>query len=250
MRGLDRFREFFSEFPDQYVLIGGAASHLAFDAADLSFRATQDLDIVLVVEALTDDFMKRFREFIEAGGYEIKEEDGGRELYRFRKPADDSFPVMLELFSRTPDQIQLGDMSRLTPIPAEESGLSLSAMLLDDDYYEALKAWATQSEGITYLDPRMLIPFKAYAYLNLVKTKAEGGRADSKHIRKHRNDVFALLQLLGEGERIELPGALASDLKEFASAIEVDESFEPKDIGLSGSRQDQTARLHAAFALE
>jgi hypothetical protein len=251
MRGLDRFRDFFSDFPDQYVLIGGAASHLAFDAAGLDFRATQDLDIVLIVEALTPEFMRRFHEFIEAGGYAQKEKaGGGKELYRFGKPSDDTFPTMLELFSRQPHEILLPEEARLTPIPAEENGLSLSAMLLDDHYYEALQSWAEPANGITSLNPRMLIPFKAYAYLNLVETRSAGGRADSKHIRKHRNDVFNLLQLLDEGDRIELSAPLAADMKRFVDAVAEDQTFDPKVISLPGTREEQLARLRAAFQIE
>ncbi len=53
VKGLERFSTFFSEYTDQYVLIGGAACDISFYANDVSFRATRDLDIVLIVEALT-----------------------------------------------------------------------------------------------------------------------------------------------------------------------------------------------------
>lgn len=51
--GLKSFRESFSDFADQYVIIGGAACDIYMESEDSFFRATKDLDIVLIVEALT-----------------------------------------------------------------------------------------------------------------------------------------------------------------------------------------------------
>ena len=51
--GLKSFRESFSDFADQYVIIGGAACDIYMESEESSFRATKDLDIVLIVEALT-----------------------------------------------------------------------------------------------------------------------------------------------------------------------------------------------------
>ena len=70
IKGLDTFREYFRDFQNQYVLIGGAACDIVFSEADLPFRATKDLDIVLIVEALTPEFGRRFWDFIREGGYE------------------------------------------------------------------------------------------------------------------------------------------------------------------------------------
>ena len=46
--GVDRFRAHFAGHEHQYVLIGGAACELIMDEVGLDFRATKDLDIVLV----------------------------------------------------------------------------------------------------------------------------------------------------------------------------------------------------------
>lgn len=102
VRGLGLFRDWFAPFADQYVLIGGTAATLTLEGAGLPFRATKDLDIVLHVEALSSEFGWTFWEFIEAGGYEMRQvSETGRPLfYRFQKPADDAFPAMIELFAR------------------------------------------------------------------------------------------------------------------------------------------------------
>ncbi|WP_202799469.1 hypothetical protein [Mesorhizobium amorphae] len=48
--GVDRFRAHFAGHEHQYVLIGGAACELIMNEVGLDFRATKDLDIVLIVE--------------------------------------------------------------------------------------------------------------------------------------------------------------------------------------------------------
>ena len=85
--GVDRFRAHFAGHEHQYVLIGGAACELIMDEVGLDFRATKDLDIVLVVEALDSAFAERFWAFVEEGGYEVRERsEGAKVLYRFQKP--------------------------------------------------------------------------------------------------------------------------------------------------------------------
>ena len=41
VKGLDIFYEYFSEYSDQYVLIGGSACDLSFSDHDENFRATE-----------------------------------------------------------------------------------------------------------------------------------------------------------------------------------------------------------------
>jgi len=72
IRGLDRFREHFAEFRKAFVLIGGVACHEWLGTVGLEFRATKDMDVVLIVEALDQAFVKRFWEFVEAGKYQIR----------------------------------------------------------------------------------------------------------------------------------------------------------------------------------
>ena len=106
--GIDRFRDHFAGHDHQYVLIGGAACYLVMGGVGLDFRATKDLDIVLLVEALDPAFSERFWAFVEEGGYQIRERsEGERILYRFQKPAKPDFPAMLELFSRNPEGLTL-----------------------------------------------------------------------------------------------------------------------------------------------
>ena len=216
VKGLDRFRGHFSGYEDRYVLIGGAAMWLVLDEAGLDPRATRDLDIVLYIEALDSGFAERIWDFVKAGDYQAQEKSSGaKTFYRFGGPRVDDYPEMLELFSRKPDGMVLGDDAHLTPIPVAAEVSSLSAILLDDVYYHYLHESATELDGISLIDERCLIPMKARAWLDMVARRAEGGRADSKALRKHRNDVLRLYQLLEPESRIELPKTVARDLAAF-----------------------------------
>ncbi len=62
------------------------------DELGVTFRATKDLDMVLIVEDLDISFGKTFWQFIEDGGYEHREKGTGKnQFYRFTKPKDSSF---------------------------------------------------------------------------------------------------------------------------------------------------------------
>jgi len=51
VRGLDIFRDYFKDYTDKYILIGGTACDLAMENMGLNFRATKDLDIVLILKS-------------------------------------------------------------------------------------------------------------------------------------------------------------------------------------------------------
>jgi hypothetical protein len=149
VEGLDRFKEHFADHTGQYVLIGGTACALSMEAVGRSFRATKDLDIVLCVEALDVTFAETFWEFVRDGEYEMQEKaPGEKSFYRFKKPAKDDYPFMLELFSRVPDALTLKDESRLTPIPMEAAVSSLSAILLQGESLDGVLAKLRRIYGI------------------------------------------------------------------------------------------------------
>lgn len=96
IRGLTLFGEHFKGHQDQYILIGGVASWITMDEAGEDFRATKDLDIVLIIETLTPAFVDLFWEFIKSGQYEIRQTSEGKPVfYRFQKPANANFPCRL-----------------------------------------------------------------------------------------------------------------------------------------------------------
>lgn len=185
VKGLDTFRERFRGFSGRYMLIGGAACDLAMGQAGLEFRATKDLDIVLCVEALDTAFVAAFWDFVREGGYQIQQRaEGGRQFYRFQKPQAAGFPFMLELFSRSPDGLPAAPGSHLTIIPTAEEVSSLSAILMDDDYYRFIRSAVEEIDGLPVVGPEGLIPLKARAWLDLTERKAKGDPIDSKDIKK------------------------------------------------------------------
>lgn len=248
--GIDRFRAHFAGHEHQYALIGGAACELIMDEVGLDFRATRDLDIVLIVEALDSAFATRFWAFVEAGGYEVRERSAGEKiLYRFQKPQAEDFPAMLELFSRAPEGLQLAEDSRLTPIPIDDAASSLSAILLDEGYYLFLKSMVRVVDGIPLLDEAAIIPFKARAWLDLSRDREAGGKVDEKNIRKHRNDVARLLQLLSPEASYALPDAVASDLRSFIDLATADTDYDPRQFKVNMTRGDVADRLRSAYRL-
>ena len=93
MGGIDKFKERFAGHDGEYVLIGGGACDLLFGEAGQDFRATKDLDLVLLVEALTPEFGRVFWDFVKEGGYENRQKSSGKpQFYRFSKPKDPAFP--------------------------------------------------------------------------------------------------------------------------------------------------------------
>lgn len=251
VKGIDLFREHFAELGEQYVLIGGTAATLAMADAGLEFRATKDLDIVLHIEALTSAFGTAFWSFVQKGGYEIRQaSDTGRPvLYRFQKPASAGFPAMLELFCRAPEGIHLAKGAHLTPIPFEEAVASLSAILLDDEYYAFIVGGRRNVDGLPWIGAEQLIPLKARAWLDLSARKAAGEKVDSKDIRKHGNDVIRLSQLLTPDMQVSLGRRIADDLDSFLVGLAADESYNPKGLQIDLSLAEVVGRLRRAYAL-
>ena len=103
---------------------------------------------------------------------------------------------MIEIFSRNPDFIILEDDAVLTSLLIDDEISSLSAILLNEAYYELLKTGQKMVDGIPVLSPTCLIPFKVKAWLDLKECKLNGDQVDSKNIKKHKNDVFRLALLI------------------------------------------------------
>ncbi len=213
--GLKVFEEAFEGFENQYVLIGGSATQLAMENAGQQFtRTTKDLDIVVIVDALTPEFIEKFWEFVKAGEYEIQQKsDSTRQFYRFKKPKTNGYPFMLELFSRKPDFLKESDISDMRAIPLAEDVSSLSAILLDDDYYGLIQR--DRKAGVIWVDAPILIPLKAKAWLDLSGRKHAGEKIASDDIKKHLRDVLRLVSILPTDFQYELPSSITADMQQF-----------------------------------
>lgn len=67
--GIEKFREAFAQFSDNFVIIGGAACDEILDGSIMQPRATLDIDIIVIVENMTAEFAKAFWQFIAEGKY-------------------------------------------------------------------------------------------------------------------------------------------------------------------------------------
>ena len=90
--------------------------------------------------------------------------------------------------------------------------------------------------------PTCLIPFKAKAWLDLSEQKAQGEHVDGKNIKKHKNDVFRLAQLLTAETRQELSAEIADDMSEFLARNE-NEDIDLKSIGFRGASKERTLEV-------
>lgn len=245
--GIEKFKEWFHGYEDQYVIIGGTACDLLMTEEGLDFRGTKDIDLVLIVEAITPEFGNRFWEFIRSAGYKHRNKSTGQpQFYRFSHPTESGYPFMIELFSRTIDSIRLANEATLTPLPMDDEISSLSAILLDEDYYRLLCNGTVLINGASVLDAACLIPFKAKAWLDLTFRKANGEQVDSKNIRKHKNDVFRLSVLLTPSTQVTVPQSVWDDLQLFITAMQT-EQVDLKQLGITRKKEEILDTLIAQY---
>lgn len=150
INGLNKFRDFFAEYDNNYVLIGGTACAIIFDEIGEPFRATNEIS-------------------------------------------------------------------------------SLSAILLNDDYYQFMLNGKRIIDGISVLDEKYLIPFKAKAWCELIDRKKQGEKGQSRHIKKHCKDIGNLVTLLPSDERLEISGMVKKDMQTFVDDILTSE-FVPDNV--------------------
>jgi hypothetical protein len=158
---------------------------------------------------------------VKAGSYEVRQrqETGKREFYRFVKPKEPGYPFMLELFSRAPANLDLGPGQEIVPVPVEGAVASLSAILMDQSYYDLILATRYESEGVSLVGVGGLIPLKARAWLDMRKRKLEERPAADDDIKKHRNDVFRLALTLPGYAGPPMDSGIQSDLREFLAGF-------------------------------
>ena len=249
--GFESFRTHFSGYEDCYTIIGGTACDILMSEAALDFRATRDIDMILLIENRFEEFAPIFWSYIKAGGYKCGWRNSDiPHFYRFTEPQTSNYPKMIELFSKRPDFQMNHPEVYLTPLPISEDISSLSAIMLNDDYYNLMLSGRRTVDGISVLDSEYLIAFKAKAWLDLSQRKAEGGHVNEKDLKKHKNDVFRLFAIVNPQARIKVSDSVRKDLKEFIAAMD----HEPVDLRALGIEDvalpDILSSLGTVFSLE
>lgn len=224
--GLDKFKEFFREFNDKFVVIGGAACDVILEDSEIEPRATDDIDMILIVDKMTPEFGRRFWQFIAEGNYQTRERKRGEgkepvpELFRFIKPGP-GYPVRIELLSTHPDILGEPTGFHLTPIPVGEEISSLSAIIMDPDCYEFTITNSIVEDGLRVASPLSLICLKVRAFLNLTEEKKTNPNVRSQDIKKHRDDVFKLMAASFNPESREIvPETIKESLLRFVETME------------------------------
>ena len=243
--GIESFREAFKDFPDCYTVIGGAACDILMTERDTTFRATHDIDMILILEDKKKDFSEAFWKYIKAGGYRCGWKNSEKmHFYRFTEP-NPGFPTQIELFSRRQD-FQLEIEHGVIPIHIDDDTSSLSAILLNDDFYNFMMKGRKLVNGITVLDAEYLIPFKMYAWLDLTDRKAKGEFVKEKDLKKHKYDVFRLMSIIDESAKFELTGLVNEKTSEFIERIK-DEQLSLSSINAVHNLEESLEILKAMY---
>lgn len=242
IKGLISFTDFFKENKDDYVVIGGLATAMVMHDLGFTFRATKDIDLV-VISKNNEEFLKKLLRFIKIAEYKTKQRtkhESKHNLFRFLNPKDDSFPEQIELFAIHKEDSEIVLNSHIIPIETPEYYDDLSAILLDEEYFKLLVSHTTEVDGLHVATPEVLIPLKMHAHINLLKEK-------SSDAKKHLRDVIKLSTLLDPDETIvTLEGEPKNDFIKFLDILDKEEENRIENI-LKGL--NQTGKLNKEFII-
>ena len=224
IKGIEKFREAFKNYSDNYVIIGGTACDMALSDTIMRPRATDDIDMILIVEKMTPEFAKAFWRFIEDGEYKNGKRRRGEdnaptyELYRFDN-GKEGYPVRIELLSHHSDMLGEPSGFHLEPIPIGEEVSSLSAIMMDEVYYKLTVDNSYVKENVRYASSKALICLKAKAYLNLLVERTSGKQVNTKDIKKHRTDVLKLVATTAFDEEMPVEKSIYETIGNFVAEM-------------------------------
>ena len=118
--------------------------------------------------------------------------------------------------------------------------------MLNDDYYEFMMSGRKVVNGVGVLGAEHLIPFKMRAWLDLCRRKSVGEHVNSADIKKHKNDVFRLMNVINPDEVINTPEAVKDDVRQFIERMP-EERINMKNIGLDMELDEVLQLLEKVF---
>lgn len=221
MEGESFLTEYMQQYTDDYILIGGNACALNFENIGAHFRATVDLDIVLITESTNDQFYEHLWNYIFKHGYEGKVyrgSDAGGSAYRFIQPEGNrapNVPVQIELFSRKPDYFDttLAKRSHITPIKTGQGISNFSAILLDDDVYEFIRSSRNSLKGISTVNLECLFGLKSVAWHSNQVLFDEKKINDKNTILKHPQDMISIANVIEDPKNTLFPTQIFDSLQ-------------------------------------
>ncbi|MCR5127272.1 MAG: hypothetical protein K6B69_04125 [Lachnospiraceae bacterium] len=245
--GWERFRDKFAGYENSYTVIGGFACEILLRSEQRAFRATKDIDMIILMEDRFQEFGHIFWSFIKEGGYKCGwRQNPDLHYYRFTEPAP-GYPAQIELFSRMPDY-HLHTDSHIVPIHISDEISSLSAIVMDNDFYSLLQEGRIIVDGISTLNASYLIPFKMYAWIDLMEKREKGEHVNTKDLTKHKLDVFRLLPIIPNDTTVNLNGKCRESAEKYLVRI-VEEPIRPEQIGLGYSFEEAIEQLHGIYQL-
>jgi hypothetical protein len=72
---------------------------------------------------------------------------------------------------------------------------------------------------------------------------------DGENVKKQRNDIFRLVQLLPRDASVKIPESIRNDLGRFVELAQADDALDPKTLGVPFSRDEALALLRSAYWL-
>ena len=123
---------------------------------------------------------------------------------------------------------------------------SLSAILLNDDYYNFMMEGRRIVDEICVLDAAYLIPFKMFAWNDLMDKKNRGEHVNERDLKKHKYDVFRLLEIVPNDTAITVSGSVAENISKFLEKI-VPEPVALAQIGLSIEKEQAIEMLKQIY---
>lgn len=154
---------------------------------------------------------------------------------------------MIELFCRASEGIQITPGAHLAPISFDEVVASLSAILLNDEYYRFVMDGQTKVDGLPWIGAEQLIPLKGHAWLDLTARRAAGEEVDARNIRKHGNDVIRLVHLLSPDVQLRLAPKIADDLETFLTRLVADGTYYSRQVHVELPLAQIVERLRRAY---
>jgi hypothetical protein len=224
------------------VLIGGGAASILLEDEGLEFRATKDVDLVVLTR--TDELNARIVSYVKDGKYGSREETTGTpKYYRFKNPEDKNCPKVIEIFARNELGLELGEGQHVVPLTEGSAEEKLSAILLDDEYFALIQGNLAKTEsGIPVINALANICLKARAHRELFDRKAGGDpNVDDKDIQKHLKDIWRLAAVLTGEERIELTKTPRADMVNAVGKLDAlpDAQFKQVMEKTPGAQRDQ-----------
>lgn len=221
MEGEIFLTEYMQQYADDYILIGGNACVLNFENIGANFRATVDLDIVLITESTNDQFYEHLWDYILKHGYEGKVYRGsnvGGSAYRFIQPEDNrvpNVPAQIELFSRKPDYFDaaLAKRPHITPIKTGQGISNFSAILLDNDVYEFIRASRVPLKGISTVNLECIFGLKSVAWHSNQALFEEKKINDKNTVLKHPQDMISIANVIEDPKITYFPVQIFESLQ-------------------------------------